>query len=371
VTPVTVFAGLYVIFCAASLFAASDVTLGAFEVLNILERFLLYVYIVCRVRSREDILFIVRIALGGLIIQTLLMLAQIAGIVGTIDWYGVKAQTEFFGDRRVSGTLGSPNPAAAYLAMYMVFAFGILLSGARQRDRYLSGAGLLLAIVPLLFTLSRGGWLSSLVGMMIVLFCDKSRANRRLVAVTIASSIVLVTLFIVPVEGRLFGDDHGSAASRLPLNELALAMIEDHPLVGVGANNFSLGMRPYLAHSFSGEFIYTVHNCYLRVWAETGLGGLIAFVSFMIAVIYKAFRTWQMQDNLLSAMALGCAAAVTGSMVQMTVEPFRGGGAGHCLWLFGGLVVVMYRLSVESSEDACARKMSPLLNHKHTHLIDQ
>jgi O-antigen ligase len=148
-------------------------------------------------------------------------------------------------------------------------------------------------------------------------------------------------------------------------------MIEDHPLVGVGANNFSLGMRPYLAHAFSGEFIYTVHNCYLRVWAETGLGGLIAFVSFMIAVIYKAFRTWQMQDNLLSAMALGCAAAVTGSMVQMTVEPFRGGGAGHCLWLFGGLVVVMYRLSVESSEDACARKMSPLLNHKHTHLIDQ
>jgi hypothetical protein len=47
-------------------------------------------------------------------------------------------------------------------------------------------------------------------------------------------------------------------------------------------------------------------------------------------------------------MSLGCAAAIMGFMIQMNFDPFRSGGAGHLIWLFGGLVTVMYRLSRES-----------------------
>ena len=49
-----------------------------------------------------------RALLVGLVTQSMLMLAQVAGVLGTIDLYGLKARAEFAGDSRVSGTLGSP-----------------------------------------------------------------------------------------------------------------------------------------------------------------------------------------------------------------------------------------------------------------------
>src|ERR1035438_1531334 len=140
---VTISAALFVLFCALSILVASDatlgafevssvlerflLTLGAFEVSSVLERFLLYIYIVHKVGSREDLLFVTRVFLIGLIIQSFLMLAQAGGLLPTVDWYGIKARTDFAGDPRVSGTIGSPNTAAAYLAMSMVFAFSVLL----------------------------------------------------------------------------------------------------------------------------------------------------------------------------------------------------------------------------------------------------
>jgi putative inorganic carbon (HCO3(-)) transporter len=157
--------------------------------------------------------------------------------------------------------------------------------------------------------------------------------------------VLLVVCFEGPIQERLFGDDRGSVASRIPLNGLALAMIEDHPLFGVGTNNFSLAMQPYLAHSFSGEFLYTVHNTYLLVWTEIGTGGLIAFVWFLIAIVYQALKVWRLREHLLSPLALGCGAAIIGFIIQMNFDPFREGAAGHLVWLLGGLVVVLHRLS--------------------------
>jgi O-antigen ligase len=340
-------AALFLLFCSVSLLVASDTTLGIFEVVNVLERFLLYLYIVNKVSSREDVLFVVRLLSIGLIIQSLLMLAQAGGLLGTIDWYGIKARADFAGDSRVSGTLGSPNPAAAYLAMSMVFAISILFSGLGRVDKWLSGSGLALALLPLFFTSSRGGWLSFLAGCAILLLVSGARASRKTVTAVLLALILVVICFRSPIQERLFGDDHGSAAARMPLNLLALAMIEDHPLLGVGANNFGVGMRPYIAHTFSGNFLYTVHNAYLRIWAETGVGGLIAFLWFLISSVHRAFKSWRLQDHLYATLSLGCAAATIGFMIQMNVDPFRSGAAVHLLWLFGGLVTVLYRLSRE------------------------
>ncbi len=125
-------------------------------------------------------------------------------------------------------------------------------------------------------------------------------------------------------------------------------MIKDHPILGVGANNFVVAMQPYLAHNLRSDFVYVVHNTYLLVGAETGLGGLIAFVWFLGAIVHEGIKGWRLRDPSWALPALGCAAAVVGSMVQMTVEPGRGGAAGHLLWLLAGLVVVFNRLSLYS-----------------------
>jgi O-antigen ligase len=57
--------------------------------------------------------------------------------------------------------------------------------------------------------------------------------------------------------------DRGSAESRIPLMNLALRIIEDHPVLGLGANNFTVVMDQYLSAEFRRGFLFAVHNKYL------------------------------------------------------------------------------------------------------------
>ena len=274
------------------------------------------------------------------------MLAQAGGLVGDIDFYGIKARAEFAGDSRVSGTIGGPNPAAAYLAMMMAVALGLILSGARRRDKYIGGHWLGDGHRTIGIYVVQGGWLCFLVGVATVIGFGRRRVPWK----TAGVSIILLVLLVVPFNGaigeRLYGDDNGSVAGRMPLNKLAGGMIADHPLLGVGVNNFALAMEPYLARYFSGDFLYTVHNTYLLVWAETGIGGLIAFVWLLIAILRQGSACWRLLDPLFAPLALGCAAAVTGFLVQMSFDPYRSGAAIDLLWLIAGLVTAMNRESV-------------------------
>lgn len=340
---VTLPAVLLLLFYVVSLLVADDVALGIFQVCSVLELLLLYLYVAETATSREDVLFIVRMLLIGLIVQCVLMLAQAGGLVGDIQFYGLKARAEFVGDSRISGTIGSPNPAAAYLSMMMMVALGMILGDARRVDKYLGGIGFTLAALSLIFTLSRGGWLSFFVGLAIIVILNRRRVPWKTVVVVL---VLLAIPFRDVILERLNSDDNGSAAARMPLNKLAGAMIADHPLLGVGANNFAQAMERYRAHSFSGDFLYTVHNTYLLVWAETGIGGLIAFVWLLFAIVRQGFRCWHLRDALLAPLALGCAAAVVSFMVQMNFDPFRAGSAEDLIFLFGGLVVGMNRISL-------------------------
>jgi putative inorganic carbon (HCO3(-)) transporter len=338
-------AALFLLFNAISLLVAGDAVVGVFQVWSALVLFALYLYVAQTTTSREDVLFVVRVLLIGLVLQCLLMLAQAGGLVGGFQFYGIKAQAEFAGDSRVSGTIGSPNPAAAYLAIMTIMALAVMLAKVRRFDKCLAGTGLALGAPCLIFTLSRGGWISFLVGLAAIIFFGRRRVPWR----TVGAVVVLLVLLAIPLRGvlaeRLYGDDSGSAAARMPLNELAAAMIADHPLLGIGANNFSLAMQLYLARNFSGDFLYTVHNTYLLFWAETGIGGLIAFVWLLIAIVRQGCACWRLRDPLFAPLALGCAAAVMGFMVQMNFDPFRSGSAVDLVWLFGGLVTAMGGIS--------------------------
>ena len=340
---------VFLLFCVASLAVAGDTVIGVFGFLSVLERFLLFLYIARTVTTRQDVVFIIRILLIGLIVQSCLMLAQAGGLIGDIQFYGIKTSAEFGGDVRISGTIGAPNMAAAYLAMMMAVAVGVALADGSRADRYLGRIGLAMATVPLILTSSRGGWLSFATALGTILVFGRRRIPWRIVGVVFVFLALLVVPFTGAIGQRLNSDDNGSAAARMPLNKLAFDMIVDHPLAGVGINNFALAMEPYLTRDFSGDFLYTVHNTYLLVWAETGIGGLIVFAWLLFAALRQGSRCWRSRDPLFAFPALGCAAAIVGFMVQMLFDPFRTDAANYMLWLLAGLITAMTRLSTRTA----------------------
>jgi len=158
---------------------------------------------------------------------------------------------------------------------------------------------------------------------------------------TTVGLLFLVLLFQDTIAARLVGSEGSSAETRLQMMRLAMKIIKDHPLLGVGANNFAVMIPHYATPEFTG-WLHTVHNKYLLVWAEAGLGALVAFLLFLLTTVRHGWRSWKLDDPLLSPLALGFIAGIVGQMSHMFLDLFHGRPQVQGLWLVAGLIVAIY-----------------------------
>ncbi len=101
-----------------------------------------------------------------------------------------------------------------------------------------------------------------------------------------------------------------TARIRLELWKKTLQMIGDHPWFGVGAGNWKMALNRYGTaelDSDTGKLNYVrPHNDYLWVWAESGIFGLLCYLSiFGIAFYYiyrLFFRAKDPEDSLLALL---------------------------------------------------------------------
>jgi O-antigen ligase len=138
--------------------------------------------------------------------------------------------------------------------------------------------------------------------------------------------------------------------------QLAWSIIKDHPVFGVGANNFALVIPQYTTPAIANVWLYTVHNNYLLVWAETGVVGLGAFIAFLLVTVGRGWRVWRVRDRVLSPLALGLAAAVIGHMVHMLVDLFNMRPETQLLWLVAGLITAMNEINRENNAAGLTRR---------------
>src|SRR5947209_1496515 len=328
---------------AASLLVAQDKTLGMYNLALLAQLLLMFIYVVSTVRTREDIRFVVAVLLAGLLAESaLILLIYVAG--PNMSFLGLRnrvSPADYGG--RVGGTVGSPNGAAAYLCLLLPLAISVLVSNANRQLRRLATAALPLGVLALVVTGSRGGWASFAISTAII---GVWMVRRGLIlARTAVLAAVFIAVLSVPLWGtvaqRVGGNDNGAAASRLPLMKLAGEMVSAHPLLGVGVNNVGIDIPQYAGPEFDGQFLYTVHNKYLLVWAEAGIGALLAFVWFLVATLRRGWRTGRARDPTLSPLAVGLSAGIAGQIAHMGVDVFNGKPEVEGLWLAAGLLAAM------------------------------
>jgi putative inorganic carbon (HCO3(-)) transporter len=323
-----------------SLVVAGYSRLAVFEIFLLLQSFLLFVYIVKSVQSRQDLLFVVTLLFIGLVVESLVMIGL--RVVGhSITIARIKAGIDASG--RVSGTIGSPNTAASYLTLLLAPALGLLLTPLERRYKWLAALAFGLGAVALLLTFSRGGWLAFMVSITLLCLLAFYRGwlAPRVPLTAVVIVVLLFALFREPITARLLGDDLGAASSRATLARQALRVIEANPVLGVGANNYAIWYEQNFTPEPDEGRLRTVHNKYLLVWAETGILGLVAFLGFLLAVIRRGWQGWQLRDRSLSPLALGFTAAIVGQMAHMFFDIFHSRPQVQTLWLVAALVIAM------------------------------
>lgn len=331
--PLSLYLGCVVL----SLAAARDVTLSLFQILFLGQTFLLYLYIANSIQTRQEVAFVINIFVICLAFESLIML----GVYLTgqdINAFGISTGVEAGFGERSGGTFQSPNNAAAYLSLLLVPGFSLLLTNSERGIKRLATLAGGVGVIALVLTLSRGGWAAFLLSGLIV--CLAAWRNwfspaMRVAVIMVAGLVALI--FYIFIFSGVSRDDGG----RLILMEVAFRMIEDYPWLGVGANNYVLWLPQYATPDLARAWLYTVHNMYLLVWAETGIGGLLAFVLFLVATIHRGWQCWKRQDRLLSPLALGFAAALIGHMVHMLFDLFNDRPNIQFLWLIAGLIFAL------------------------------
>jgi O-antigen ligase len=341
--------GLYLVAVALSFVVARDLILASFTFLLLLQMFLLHLYIASTVRTRQDVLFLVKLLITALLLESLIMLlVYVSG--QDVSFVGVSTSIDPVFAPRLGGTLQTPNGAASFLSLLLAPAVSLLLTQVGRRQSWLAAPAFGLGTVALVLTFSRGGWLafSLSVAILFLLAWRRGWLPPVLPLAIFIGALVVAGFFQDAISTRFFGYGEVQAAqSRIHLMKLAFHMIEDQPLWGVGANNFATMIKEYVTPEFSREWLYVVHNTYLLIWAEVGIGGLVAFLLFLVGTVFQGWRCWRLRDPLLSPLALGLTAAIIGHMAHMLVDVFNMRPQIQLLWLMAGLVAAISHITSE------------------------
>ncbi len=223
---------------------------------------------------------------------------------------------------RTGGFLGNPNYFAWYLVTFLPLLLAVLLLDGGRFDKWMSlllwgVAGL--GVAALINTYSRGSWLAFIVAALVVALLALSVADperRKRAALRLGVLLVLLVALCAPfaesIYVRLTEDDRGSVEVRIPLMQVARAMISDNPWLGVGLANYEAEMRRYdeTEELVTEYFDWPVHNIFLHAAAESGIPALLSFLGLVLLAMVSAARVLRSTDRLRQAMAVGVIAGM-------------------------------------------------------------
>ena len=280
---------LFLVISFLSVFIAPDVSFSLYNFSHLVPIYVsTYLLVGQTVRtSREVQRVVIAMALSAALVILYGFYQFIFGIdISAMKWVDGAAFPEL--SKRVFSTWENPNILAGYLDIVACLALGLAvgLSGWR---RGLALTILVLALACLGMTYARGACL--VIGILLAGY-GVLRDWRVLLGIVVVGAGVL---FFDPVlSDRLlsvFTRIDTSSEMRLAFWESTVAMIMDHPFLGIGWGMYFM-VYPEYDFYLQGAPVQIVHahNMYLNYAAEIGIPGALAFFWFFFGSLLLAFR---------------------------------------------------------------------------------
>jgi len=223
---------------------------------------------------------------------------------------------DFF--QRMTGPYENPIDLATYLMVIIppLIVYALSRHGAARWRRWTLTVAVLLCLAR---TSSLGSWFGLGTGLLVI--SRWRTAMRRYVLTVLAVAVVMAGGFLVGT-GRLhyiFSLSAIGKLDRVAMWQAAIGMIADRPILGHGVNTF---MAHYLHYWVGGEYHPRyAHNCYLQMWAETGIVGLGMFLWLLRGLLNlwgRAIR--RLSDGPHRYLLLGLMAGLVAFLAQAAID---------------------------------------------------
>ena len=271
------------------------------------------------------------------LVAALLVGQLFTSVIGIRQLYAEPSQLARWSDNnsvaegtvRIYSTLDNPNLLGGYLLPILPLAAVAVLRWRTLPRRLFALLSLVLGIVALVLTYSRGAWMGMVasLGMLGLLLAMRQTRHwplfwRRtlplLLLVAAAVALVVLVTQVEPLRVRVMslvaGREDSSNNFRLNVWTSVLAMINDRPWLGIGPGNtaFNLIYPLYQQPKFNALSAYSIP---LELLVEAGVPGLLTG----LALLFTAMRTGLLQgqgQGMLSLPSLAAVAAFAGLAVQ-------------------------------------------------------
>ena len=301
---------------------------------------LLFFLLVTTMRTLAD----ARLLMGAFVAGSLL--AILAG-AATGGWQTAQAY-----DGRLTGGAGDPN----YLAMELVVATILTLALIATTTRRWQRVGLLLVLPVLVYgfaaTQSRSGLLAAFGATFVALLLF---AKKRLTILGIATGVALLGVVWFAVNpGELTRiTNFNNSDGRIDLWTVAWRAWHDHPVAGVGLNNFITVGAQYVNRPGALTSValivthpHVAHNVYLEALVDTGVIGLILLLAVFGGFLGTAVRAGRVAEQRglveVSILSRAVVVAIVAALIAMT---FLSDAPDLRLWVLYAMAPIMLRVA--------------------------
>lgn len=267
---------------------------------------------------------------------------------------------------RLSGPINAPNLWAQVVVAVFPLVIYRMIYEKRKIVKLLSLLILGLLLFELLFTYSRGGYLT--LGLTVIAILLERRVNL----IYIIAGLILVPLIVSQVAPPVFVERATSLAELSPTQDYGIyqdsafrgraseiltgvSMFADHPIFGVGVGNYENNYQKYtrLIGIEARAEERQPHSLYVQLMAETGIFGTLTFIGMVFLLLIELNRA---RNELTSYAKNGDMSSwITSLLVSvvayLTTSLFLHGAYIRYYWVLIALAIIGINLASEISKN--------------------
>jgi O-antigen ligase len=255
------------------------------------------------------------------LVDTLLLAGFAVAVIGFATYLNPALRiTAEGGAQRLTSVYGSPNNVGLFLGRCIPFALAWLIIRTDRRRRLFAAITLTIMGIAVILSQSVGalfvGIPTALIAVIILRW--RQKAWKPLVILTILFAVALAFALQFPRFARVLDFSDGTNFFRIRVWQSTVDMIEDHPITGIGLDQFLYEFRGhYIRPDAEAEpNLSHPHNVILDFWIRLGIAGVGILIGIQIAFwkqLRKIYSHYRIHDPLLFALTIG----VIGSMVNL------------------------------------------------------
>ncbi len=333
------------------------------NVIEFIRNFLTYLVIVNAITTPARLRFMLMAVLAmGVALATLTVVQtathQFSNDFGGLAQYRVSQITGIADAPRPGGTLGDANFYGQSLLILVPLGLFLLFRGKSALARIAGLGASAILIAGVIFTYSRGDALALGVLLVAALIYKRPRPAQ------IAGGLIVVALLVpllppgyldrlTTVVNLVQGDrqtilTEDSIRGRAGAVQAAIGIFLDHPLVGVGRENYPLYELQYLSGTDLIKYARAIppHDLYLEIATESGLLGIVV-VGGILLLTFGALREARRRfiAAYMPAEAELAGWFVVGLIGYLATSLFLHGAYIYLLWLQVAFIIALRQIS--------------------------